>query len=279
MSLTSLIPFRRNAPANVQEFGYTLKSFELSKDGHIDYAQWQHPKETQKTMTQAMVDAVRQFVNPGDLVIDIGAHTGDTTVPMALATGPSGLTLALEPNPYVFKILSKNASLNPEKTRIDALNFAATKQDGKFTFHYTDGMYCNGGFKTQQKWPLFRRRHPLLVEGRNFNYILKTKYPQWLKKLSYVKVDAEGYDLKILQSLLPTISERRPVIRCEVFRKLVARERYELHDYFTGLGYDVVRYLGIEEGPGEKLSRREMTATKHFDIVAMPKAVKLRRAA
>lgn len=279
MSLTSLIPFGRLAPSKVQEFGYTVKSFELRREGHVEYAQWLHPKETQKTITQPMVDAVRQFVNPGDLVIDIGAHTGDTTLPMALATGPTGLTLALDPNPYVFKVLAKNASLNPEKTRIEALNIAATKQNGQFTFHYTDSMYCNGGFKSQQKWPLFRRRHPLQVEGRDFNYILKTKYPQWLRKLTYLKVDAEGYDLKILKSLLPTISERRPVIRCEVFRKLVASERYELHDFLTHLGYEVVRYLGIEEGPGDRLSRREMTGTKHFDIVAMPKAVKLCRAA
>lgn len=279
MSLTTLLPFRRNAPANVEEFGYEIKSFDLPREGRVEYAQWQHPKETQKAITQPMVDAVRQFINPGDLVIDIGAHTGDTTLPMALATGASGMTVALEPNPFVFKILSKNASLNPEKTHIEALNFAATAEDGQFTFHYTDGMYCNGGFKTQQQWPLFRRRHPLLVEGRNFNYVLKTRYPQWLRKLSYLKVDAEGYDLKILQTLLPTISERRPVIRCEVFRKLVARERYALHDFFTHLGYDVVRYLGVEQGPGDRLDRSEMTATKHFDIVALPKAMKLRRAA
>lgn len=279
MSLINLIPFRRDAPRNVQEFGYELKSFELERTGRVEYAQWQHPKETQKSITQPMVDAVQQYVQPGDLVIDIGAHTGDTTLPMALATGPTGLTLALEPNPYVYKMLSKNASLNPELTRIDALNFAATQDDGQFTFHYTDGMYCNGGFKTQQKWPLFRRRHPLLVEGRNLNYILKTRYPEWLSKLTYLKVDAEGYDLKILRTLLPTLSERRPVIRCEVFRKLVASERYELFDFFTGLGYDVVRYLGIEEGAGEKMNRAEMTATKHFDIVALPKAKKLRRAA
>lgn len=279
MQLIDLIPFRRDAPKNVEEFGYQIKQFDLERTGRVEYAQWQHPKETQKSISQPMVDAVGQFVSPGDLVIDIGAHTGDTTVPMALATGPTGLTLALEPNPYVFKILSKNAALNRDKTRIDALNFAATADDGQFTFHYTDGMYCNGGFKTQQKWPLFRRRHPLLVEWRNLNYLLKTKYPEWLSKFTYLKVDAEGYDLKILQTLLPTISERRPVIRCEVFRKLVASERYALHDFLTHLGYDVVRYLGIETGPGDYLDRSEMTAAKHFDIVALPRAIKLARAA
>lgn len=30
-------------------------------------------------------------------MIDIGAHTGDTTLPMGLATGSEGLVLAIEP--------------------------------------------------------------------------------------------------------------------------------------------------------------------------------------
>ena len=270
MSLAEFLPWMRNK--SVEEFGYQIKSFDLPQDGTIKYAQWQHPKETSKSITQPMVDAVRQFVSEGDMVIDIGGHTGDTTVPMALAAGPTGMTLALEPNRYVFKILSKNASLNSEKTHIEAKNFAATAEDGHFTFHYTDGMYCNGGFKTEQKWPLFRRRHPLKVEGRNLDYILRTEYASWLSKFTYLKVDAEGYDLKILTTLRPVLEECRPVIRCEVFRKLVGSERFALHDFFTGLGYDVVRYMGIEEAPGAPVSRNDMTETKHFDILALPKA-------
>ena len=279
MSLAQILSFGRTSAKTAQEFGHKLKRFELEREGVVEYAQWQHPQETQKSMTQAMVDAVRQFVKEGDLVIDIGAHTGDTTVPMALAAGASGLTLALEPNPFVYKILQQNASLNKDKTNIQAHNFAATQEPGEFTFHYTDGNYCNGGFKTQQKWPLFRRRHPLVVKGRNINHLLKTQYPEWLSRFSYLKVDAEGYDLKILKTLEPTLSERRPVIRCEVFRKLVASERYALYDFFTHLGYEVVRYMGIEHGAGERIDRSDMTATRHFDVMALPRAMKLRRAA
>jgi len=281
MSLSQV--FSRLSPWNrssqVEEFGYELHSFDLAQEGRVEYAQWMHPNETQKSITQPMVDAIRQFVSEGDLVIDIGGHTGDTTLPMALAAGPTGLTIALEPNPYVFKILAKNASLNQEKTHIEAINIAATKDDGEFTFHYTDSMFCNGGFKTEQKWPLFRRRHPLKVQGRDFNHILKTQFPEWLSKLTYLKVDAEGYDLKILETIRPTLAERRPVIRCEVFHKLVASERYALHDFLTGLGYEVVRYLGDEEEPGKPVSREAMTESKHFDMLALPSAKSARQAA
>ena len=95
-----------------------LKSFQLPTEGHVEYAQWLHPSEGHKKIKQEDVDELRRFIKKGDMVIDIGPHTGDTTVPMALAAGASGCTLGLEPNPYVFKILEQNASLIKEKTNI-----------------------------------------------------------------------------------------------------------------------------------------------------------------
>lgn len=273
MSRTRSPLFVRSSAAQAVEYGYHINRFDLPTDGRVDYAQWEHPQETEKRLEQQTVDGVRAFVQPGDFALDIGAHTGDTTLPMALAAGPSGLVLALEPNPFVYRILATNAGLNREKTRIDALNFAATQEDGEFTFHYSDRDYCNGGFKTQQKWPLFRRRHPLKVQGRNLLILLKTEYARWLPKLRYVKVDAEGYDLKILESIRPILAERRPTIACEVFRKLVASERYAIHDFLTRLGYNVLRYEPRNNSFGEAVQREQMTQFKHFDILALPRQV------
>ena len=258
-------------------YPHHVKTFDLPKDGPVDYAQWEHPQETPKEITQSAVNQLRQVLSPGDFAIDIGAHTGDTTLPIALATGPTGLVLALEPNPYVFPVLAENARLNPSKARIDARNIAATQSDGQFVFHYSDRDYCNGGFKTQQKWPLFRRRHPLQVEGRDFYYLLKTEYPNWLPKLKYVKVDAEGYDLKILESIRPILSERRPTIACEVFRKLVASERFAIYDFLEDLGYDVAQFEPRTNQVGPPLPRQAMTKSKHFDLLATPRPPRLPR--
>src|SRR6185295_7687850 len=92
------------------------------------------------------IGALHGFLQPGDIAIDIGAHTGDSTLPMALAVGPAGTVFALGPNPYVFKVLEKNAGLNPSATHIVPLMFAAMPEDGEFEFEYSDEGYCNGGF-------------------------------------------------------------------------------------------------------------------------------------
>ncbi len=169
------------------QFGYEIRQFRLPHEGLVEYAQWQHPYDMPKTMTQPAVDAVRQFVSPGDFVIDIGAHSGDTTVPMALAAGPAGCTLALEPNPYVYKILVANAALNRQKTNIVPCCCAATEHDGNFVFHYSDAAFCNGGFRSQQRWPIFRRKHALTVAGRNLLQMLQTEFANWLPKLRISK--------------------------------------------------------------------------------------------
>jgi FkbM family methyltransferase len=268
MSLAQLL--RRRSELPFAEYGFAMRQFELERDGSIDYAEWLHPSNTPKLITQAAVDAIRRFVSPGDFVIDVGAHAGDTTVPMALAVGKAGCTLALEPNPYVFKVLEQNAALNRNKTNIEARAFAATASDGRFVFHYSDASFCNGGFRSQQRWRFFRRKHALAVEGRNLLNLLRDEFAERLPRLSYIKVDAEGYDRAILESIRPILQERRPVIRTEVYRKLLASERYLLFELLVGLGYAVHRFHDAAEPRGERLLRGDMTGQKHFDVLAVP---------
>jgi FkbM family methyltransferase len=270
MSLKRL--FRRRRKLGFAEYGCEIRDFHLPHSGHVQYAQWLHPYETPKVVSQQDVDAVQKFVSKGDFVIDVGAHTGDTTVPLALAAGPTGCVLALEPNRYVFKVLEVNASLNRDKTNIVPRSFAATEQDGQFVFHYSDASFCNGGFKSQQRWRLYRRKYPLEVQGRNLLAMLRSEFAAWLPKLSYVKVDAEGYDRAILVSILPILCEWQPVIRTEVFRKLVTSERHALFDLLRGVGYRVHRYCDDAQPLGQHLGRHDMTREKHFDILAVPEA-------
>jgi FkbM family methyltransferase len=270
MPLPRLLRPRKHIP--FADYGYDVRQFDLLRDGLVHYAQWQHPNDLPKVITQPGVDAIRQFVSPGDFVIDIGAHSGDTTVPMAIASGKGGCTLALEPNPHVFKVLAANAALNRDKTNIDARCCAATATDGEFVFHYSDASFCNGGFRSQQRWFFYRRKHALKIKGKNLLQMLRSEFADWLPKLKYIKVDAEGYDRAILETILPILRERRPVIRTEVYRKLVSGERYALFDLLDSAGYRTHRFREDAVSVGEALQRRDMTREKHFDVLAIPMA-------
>lgn len=267
-----LVAYRRWRRRRKAVYGSYLNTFELAREGVVHYAQWSHPKDRLKTLRQESVDAIRQYVQPGDLVIDIGAHTGDTTVPYALAAGAEGCVLALEPNPYVFRILERNARLNPEKTRIIALPFAATEEDGRYTFHYSDGGYCNGGFLSQIENQRHGHHMPLEVEGRNLQNYLREHHAEQLSRLSLVKVDAEGYDRQVLASIQDLLRAHRPVIVCEVMKRLSQSEREALFDLLKELDYDCYYTPDHHTPEGERLKRTDLLKWRHFDILALPRS-------
>jgi FkbM family methyltransferase len=271
--------FRRRKPVPFAQWGYQVNDFHLPIDGTVQFAQWLHPRVSIQKMTQDEVDGLRQIISPGDFAIDIGAHVGDTTIPMALATGAGGCVLALEPNPYVFKILEKNAALNAHRSQIATQCIAATAEDGAYVFHYGDASFCNGGLSTGWFRNPLKRRHPLSIVGRNLLRILRDDFAAWLPKLSYVKVDAEGYDRSVLETILPILREFQPVVRAEVYRGLKAGERHLLFDLLADNGYEVFRYQGGANPRGPRVERAKMSAEKHFDVLAVPKQRRHRLAA
>src|SRR5258707_6809595 len=201
-------------------YAHKIKKFDLPNDGIIEYAQWLHPQETEKEITQQSIDDLRKFLSPGDVAIDIGAHTGDSTVPIGLAVGKAGCVFALEPNRYVFPVLSKNAELNAAKTNIIPLMFAATPEDAEMEFQYSDSGYCNGGrFEGMSKW-LHGHAFKLAVQGKNLQSFLNEQYPQLVPGIRYIKIDTEGYEPAVVQSLSGLIAQCKPFMKVEVYRKL-----------------------------------------------------------
>lgn len=260
----------RKKKKSFQEYKFQIVDFQLVKDGTIQYAQWLHPGEFGNEVHQENVDFYRQFVNEGDFIIDIGANEGDTTVPMALATGKNGLTLAIEPNPHVFKILEVNASLNKEKTQIIPLNFAATGYDGEFTFGSGDPSFGNGGivgFTHNQKRNI---RYAFTVAGKNLEQYLYKNYADHLPKLTFIKIDAEGYDKEIIKTLPKIISEHRPALVTECFGPSTTEEKVELFDLLVQMNYSLYKLPDFTLKTKVKIGRDDMTGKKTFDILAVP---------
>jgi FkbM family methyltransferase len=188
---------------------------------------------------------------------------------MALAVGPRGTVFALEPNPYVFKVLAVNATLNPEKTHIVPLMFAATPEDGEFEFTYSDEGYCNGGLhESVSRW---QHGHfvPLTVAGRNFVRYLEAAAPDALARVSFVKIDTEGFDRAVTRSLEPLLRANRPFLKAEIYKHLPAEERAGYFDDLRTLGYRVFK-CEDDVWRGLELSRADMSRWRHFDIFAIP---------
>lgn len=129
----------------IQKQPMVLDTFAIPGIGQVQFANWKNLLVEKEVFTKEMVNFFKKFLHPGDFAIDIGANIGHTTVQMALPTGPTGLTLGFDPNPYVFEILQRNAALNPELVRIRAHNLAISEQDDEFYYNSSEAFFKNGG--------------------------------------------------------------------------------------------------------------------------------------
>jgi FkbM family methyltransferase len=261
---------KRNLKRTFKEYGFEVEKFSLEEIGTVEYAQWLHPFESKKQIKTSNIRFYQKLAKPGAMIIDIGAHTGDTTVPMALAVGRGGLVLALEPNKYVYKILKKNAELNTDKMNIVPLCFAATSDDGEFTFNYSDASFCNGGFLSQIENQHHGHNYTLNVIGKNLQRYLLSNHKEDLKKLDLLKVDAEGYDKEILKTIPQIVHDYKPNLMIECYKRLNEDERFELFDLVRDFGYRLFLLENFEEfNELHEIHRENMNDKKHFEILAI----------
>ncbi|MEL6923128.1 MAG: FkbM family methyltransferase, partial [Bacteroidota bacterium] len=198
---------RKRARRITQEYPARVDAFALEKTGRVEFANWENPLIKSIELEQSGVDFFSQFIKPGDLAIDIGANIGENTVLMALAAGKNGCTLGFDPNPFVFKILSRNAQLNPNKTNIVAVNHAITVEPASFYYISSEASFANGGLSPNPTSPHGRFVHTEKVTGVNLHNFLQANHAAMLDRLRFIKVDTEGYDKEILKSIGTVIDQ------------------------------------------------------------------------
>lgn len=254
-------------------YGSEIQTFLLESEGSVRFAQWQHPKCLPTLFSQSMVDELRRYLSPGDVVIDIGAHTGDTALLFALAVGPSGRVFAVEPNDYALPILKENAGLNEDAAPIVVLPYAATEKDEELTFQYSDPGFCNGGDLEK-----FGRRHghfyPLKVRGRNIAELINQEYSDEIDKIKLIKTDTEGNDDTVISTFERIIEKSRPYLICEVYKRTKMDRRVAFIDLLKGkLGYRCFFSEPYNKLVGEEVDRSKVMEWSHFDLFCIPNEV------
>lgn len=253
-----------------REYSFDIATIDLPKYGPIEYAQWKHPKMGPLGLTDQHVDALKAYVNEGDVVIDIGAHAGDTTIPMALAVGRTGTVFALEPNLYAYKILLANVGLNQSRARILPMMVAAADQDGETEFEYSDPGFCNGGNHEGIQARKHAHFFKLAVKTIHLGNYLRTQYPELADRITFLKIDTEGYDLYVAKALEDVITQNLPHVRTEIYRHTSREYRIEYRDFWRGLGYTVHKLKSERDYLGDEITDEVLFQDATFDLFAIP---------
>lgn len=83
-------------------FGQHIQDTGLEMEHLAEYGEWENNN----------VEFLLELINEGNLVLDVGAHVGEYTVPFAQKVGPTGRVIALETQRDDFQSLSTNLAIN-----------------------------------------------------------------------------------------------------------------------------------------------------------------------
>ena len=182
-------------------------------DQNINWVEWEN-RCVMPTDLDANFQYFAQLVCPESNAIDIGAHSGDTAVAIAASTR-GGVTYAYEPHPKTYHILSLQEKLNPS-INLKSFNIALMKDNRNKMWWNGVGDGCNGGIQGTS----CGKSSPQCMEIKSEDVVTHfNKVPdEFLKRLSFIKVDTEGNDRHILRGLKDSVLRLvRPLILIEWF--------------------------------------------------------------
>lgn len=183
-----------------------------------------------------IIEAMKRFMKPGDVFVDVGANVGYLSAFAAGIVGKRGQVHCFEPVPAYFDRLQRLVELNPEHS-ITPNCEAAGEEPGSCTIYVTRE-------PGQNTMVLAYKSGPEVISTLKVPVVRLDSYlaERNISRISLVKIDAEGFELPILKGLQGFFekSEQRPAIICEIAPRaypLLGRTVSELSDYMESYGY------------------------------------------
>lgn len=197
------------------------------------------------------MERLRTMYRPGQVVVDVGANIGQTSMWAARMVGPTGRVLALEPHPGNYQRMLSNLALN-NFTNITPIQvgLGETARTAMMDQPRPD----NAGA---------HRVHP----SGSTPVKLTTLDALDLDRVDVLKIDTEGYELRVLMGGRKTIARDRPLMFIEVHDghlRDAGTSASELVAYIRDLGYRVTNADTAEP------VLPESDFTDWFDVVCEP---------
>jgi FkbM family methyltransferase len=215
-------------------------------------------------IVQEVYEAV---LRPGDMAVDIGAHVGRHSIPLARCVGPAGRILAVEPLPGCREELRRRLTREcPELLdAVQILPFALSDQAGSGMLVVAEDILAHSGLR-ETPYPTPTRISRLSVQLETLDDLCCE-----MEALHYVKLDAEGAELHILRGGAACLEKFRPVVGFEFgtfSNREFGVEPADMARFWAALDYHVYAITGqqLDEFDFDCRAR----ARDIWDYVAVP---------
>ena len=208
-----------------------------------------------------------KVIKRGDTVIDVGANLGYFTVLGAELTGRKGKVVAVEPNPELAQMIKDSTLINGMQSFVEVCDFALSSPGDEAQLHlFVERGDSNGRFLAPDE---DLEHHREL--GTVWPVKLGTLDPDDFERVDLIKIDVEGAEMQVLQSLQPIIERFRPNVVCEInFDR-----HYSYDEVLEALGsrgeLKYLDYDGKVKGPLTREMARDVNYGGEW-LVCMPRA-------
>ncbi len=178
-----------------------------------------------------------QFVRPGWVVLDIGAHYGLYSLLMSKKVAPTGIVIAFEPSPRERRWLLLHLRLNRcRNVCVEPLALGDREGEAEF-FLYA---ITSRNSLRPQPWTLSQRiKVPMITLDA---YLER----QGIDCVDFVKMDTEGAELSILKGAQRLLSQNpRPILMCELNDSVTSAWGYPAKAIYEFLAEQGFHWFGI----------------------------------
>ena len=178
-----------------------------------------------------LLGLVTEIVRPGNMIWDIGANVGLFSFAAAVAAGPDGRVLSVEPDTVLVRLLRRSVASCAQQAPIEVFPAAVAEKCGVARFYIARRNRSTNhldGFGSTQTGGV---RASELVPTVSLDW-LAAHFPQ----PDVIKIDVEGAEAQVLAGG-PAVLRARPRIICEVAKRnaaevgnLLAALDYSLYD-------------------------------------------------
>ncbi len=218
--------------------GYRIYNMRLV-DGHTEYLYHgriiKSPSDGTGSFFEVFYDKVYDSVmtpQVGDTVIDVGAYVGMWTVRAACAVGGTGRVIAVEPLESNRLFLRENVVGLP----VTVLPWVVSDMDGVEILYISKATTCHSTVAKQVE--------SVSLPCRTIDTIVSE---QKLGKVDFIKIDAEGAELKVLVGAVETLRNNDVKLSIASYHKLPegVAEAPVLIDFLEKQGYKVKTESGL----------------------------------
>ncbi|HEY1792245.1 MAG TPA: FkbM family methyltransferase [Opitutaceae bacterium] len=178
-----------------------------------------------------------RLAKPGMTVIDVGANVGLYSLLMADLVGNAGCVHAFEPDPELSALLRANCGAN-KASNVHVHAIALGSRSERLVLNRFS---LNSGDNYLGPSPEAAFRSPVDVVVEPLGGVLPGIHPD------LIKVDVQGWELKVLRGMAPTLRDSSPLVHLELWPEGLSRAGdtpSDIFGFFDELGYGLSLDVG-----------------------------------